>query len=335
MTRCPGSGALAGAVLGGDDEVTRHAASCEHCRAILGELGATRAALATLPAPALSSARRAALADAVSISAGQISLPIERTPRFGIVVGVAFAAACLAIVVLRGDRSAPAPASALVSAAPLPPNRSQVTVVPIVGEPLVQALDGATYEIERTGSRRTIRIRGGGGLVIESSMPVDVEHGSSKVALSPGRTELRTRSGAISSVHVFAGTAEISDGPRVTRVVAGETWALPVPAEPARPPRQDAARPVPDAPAITSGKEWFQIGWLALREGRHADALAAFDRADDPSIVEDAAFWAAFAAERGGDAGTALGRFEQFALRFPHSDRAAAAALHAARLRGR
>ena len=46
MTRCPGSGALAGAVLGGDDEVTRHAASCEHCRAILGELGATRAALA-------------------------------------------------------------------------------------------------------------------------------------------------------------------------------------------------------------------------------------------------------------------------------------------------
>lgn len=312
---------------------------CDHCRAIVDELRATGAALATLPAPALSSERRAALADAVTIAAQRIG-PSTRPRRLGVVVGVGVvvaAAACLAIVLARStpatDDSAPI--------AVTPAKRSQISIVPIAPKTSVQPLDGATYVIERVGDRETIRVHGGGGVAIESASAIDVEVGSSTIALAPGRFEIRARRDVIASVHVFAGSAQIQGDPRTTPILAGETWELsPTPRPTATPtPTPDRAvsdhepAPAGNPPLAVTGKEWFRIGWLAFRDHRDADAIAAFDRATDPSIAEDAAFWAAFAAERSGQAAAALARFEHFTTTYPHSDRARVAAEHAARLK--
>lgn len=69
----------------------------------------------------------------------------------------------------------------------------------------------------------------------------------------------------------------------------------------------------------------FRRGWEALRAQRYADAIAAFDKATDPVVAEDAAFWSAIAAQRGGDLDDARKRFDSFLSRFPASPRADAA----------
>ena len=66
----------------------------------------------------------------------------------------------------------------------------------------------------------------------------------------------------------------------------------------------------------------FRAGWEALREARYADAIAAFDRATDPAVAEDAAFWAAIAAQRAGQADDARKRLDLFLATFPDSPRA-------------
>src|SRR5688500_1057629 len=40
-----------------------------------------------------------------------------------------------------------------------------------------------------------------------------------------------------------------------------------------------------------SGVAAFRRGWEALRAQQYADAIGAFDRATDPAVAEDAAFW--------------------------------------------
>jgi len=74
---------------------------------------------------------------------------------------------------------------------------------------------------------------------------------------------------------------------------------------------------VEDAPLAA-----FRIGWEALRERRFTDAIAAFDRATDPAVAEDATFWAAIAAQRAGDIADARKRLDGFLTRFPDSPRA-------------
>lgn len=69
----------------------------------------------------------------------------------------------------------------------------------------------------------------------------------------------------------------------------------------------------------------FRAGWEALREARYADAIAAFDRATDPAVAEDAAFWAAIAAQRAGQADDARKRLDLFLATFPESPRAESA----------
>ena len=74
---------------------------------------------------------------------------------------------------------------------------------------------------------------------------------------------------------------------------AGTVWrrealADPRPATPAVPPRPEPVTPTGAAAA-------FRNGWEALRAERYRDAIAAFDRASDPVVAEDAAYWAAAA----------------------------------------
>lgn len=65
----------------------------------------------------------------------------------------------------------------------------------------------------------------------------------------------------------------------------------------------------------------FRTGWRALRDKRTADAIAAFDRATDPIVAEDAAYWAAIASERAGDLTDAERRYAEFLARFAMSPR--------------
>ncbi|HTR53756.1 MAG TPA: tetratricopeptide repeat protein, partial [Kofleriaceae bacterium] len=52
-----------------------------------------------------------------------------------------------------------------------------------------------------------------------------------------------------------------------------------------------------------------------------ADAVAAFDRATDPIVAEEAMFWAAVCAGRAGDDDDSARRLRAFLARFPHSPR--------------
>jgi TolA-binding protein len=102
------------------------------------------------------------------------------------------------------------------------------------------------------------------------------------------------------------------------------------PQPPQHPVHQRPPAPEPPQDARSVSLATFRTGWEALHEGRNTDAIAAFDRATDPVVAEDAAFWAAVATERAGDAEAAARRYRAFLDRFPQSPHAdtARSALH-------
>src|SRR5204863_1152257 len=96
------------------------------------------------------------------------------------------------------------------------------------------------------------------------------------------------------------------------------------PANPAKP-----AKPPAPAPDTVSA---FAAGWIALRAGDYLEARDDFDRATDPSVIEDATFWAAVAAARAHHTDEAAGRYRAFLERFPDSPHATAARSYITRL---
>jgi len=288
-----------------DDPIADHLAGCATCRMLVHAQRAARSALAVIPAPPpLAHHTRVELGDLLAAT----SRPRARGPRFVLAASVA-SVALVAVVALASyailrpspDTSiaVPAPARAPIIT-PLPPldTADQSPAERFVIEPFA----GASYELDHD----RVRVRGGGAR-IQSPTPIVVELGGAAVTVT-GHVELRAPRGVIASVHVFAGSAQVTNASRVTTIVAGETWLRP--GEPSVSPQ-----------AASADTSWFAIGWIAYREGRDADAIAAFDRVDDPAVVEDAAFWAARAAERSGDVAGARSRFERFLERFPSSDR--------------
>jgi hypothetical protein len=272
----------------------------------------------------MSTARRAALADVVQVAARSIGPDVAAShrPRIAIAIGFGAAvAAAIAIVMARGA-SESAPQQPVSSAPPVVRTITPLPVAPEPTKPTVIELEGARYTIEPSGA---IRLREG-GVLIEAATPTEVKLDATTIKLAAGRAEIHARRGVIASVHVFAGSAQIVRTGSSTTVIVGETWE-PQPTQPTQPPHAPPREPV------VSGAEWFRRGWLALREHREADAIAAFDRATEPSIAEDAAFWAAIAAERAGDSKAALARFERFLVEHPRSDRASAATEHLRDLR--
>jgi hypothetical protein len=118
--------------------------------------------------------------------------------------------------------------------------------------------------------------------------------------------------------------------PTVQRAIAHLPPAEPavIVPEDARAQRNVARVAVPEEDAADLRAESaraFQDGWAALHAGRDTDAIAAFDRATDPSVAEDATYWAAVAAERAGDVTNATRRMRDFLARFPGSPRVGAA----------
>jgi len=65
----------------------------------------------------------------------------------------------------------------------------------------------------------------------------------------------------------------------------------------------------------------FERGWTALRDGRYTDAIAEFDQVTDPTVGEDAAYWAAIASARAGNKADAIRRLTAFVADYPTSQR--------------
>jgi hypothetical protein len=131
------------------------------------------------------------------------------------------------------------------------------------------------------------------------------------VSITSGRAEVLAHDGVIVETHVLAGSAVVTDSGHRVVVNAGHVWKR----ETARPPE-----PPPPEPATSLAA--FREGWAARDAGRDADAVAAFDRATDPVVAEEAKFWAAICAGRAGHREDSARRLRAFLEEYPSSTRA-------------
>jgi len=315
-----------------------------------------------LPAPAvrlpvLTRERREAMAAELMAQSDRIPATISIAAQLGarrrtaalVVAGLAAAATVVIVVALRGGTASGTNEVGVVA----PRGSSSITAEPIAIQPsppasvapaaaasdarapdpaapaargtiprgadvraiakLAGSGDYARDAREATTTRDVVRLRGG-ELTVDStgSRPVEIVSGDTAIAVHKARVKVIARHGVVASVAVFAGSAEVTvDGHRVS-VEAGTVW------------ERDVARD--DALAA------FRTGWTALRAGDHSAAIAAFDRATDPTVAEDATYWAAIASERAGDAEGALRRYRDLLARFPNTTRATEARAALARL---
>jgi hypothetical protein len=347
---------------GGHDEV--HLAGCLTCRAAVADQRAIRALIRATPAPPLPRDRREAIAAEVAATVGQLppprdagaatepadvpalaELPVvppvrarHRSHRIWRGVAAAALAGAAAIAIARGPRARsadPAVAPAVAPAiAPADAPRFDLAAVPASPEAVAPAVRGVAHEpapappppaIARAhgaadftrgevADRDVLALRGGSvTLDARDAREIAVTARGTTVRVDDAKVRVVAHRGAIASVTVFAGSAEVTTGGVRTVIEAGMVW-------------------VPEAVGPEAALDEFRAGWTALRAGEHGPAIAAFDRATDPVVAEDAAYWAAVASERAGDRGAAARRFAAFAARFPDSPHAEAAHRALARL---
>lgn len=328
----------------GDDGAMAHVGGCLSCRTLLAEQHAQHRQLAALAVPALGPARREAIA--AEVMARMDHLDVEhaaamhagsrtRVVAFG--VGLA-AAAAAAILVITGsgsdaDRPVARPAAREADVAPnrsvgaLDPVPPPGDLAPLPSEPAVKpgevavavgtqsareepkALRAAhvagegTYVVKARGDRDVLTLRAGAVTVDGvAARPMRVVVGDAAIAVRDAKLEVVSRRGAIAQISVFAGSVQlVARGQRVV-IEAGQTWQPP--------------------PPLTTGAAAFREAWAALRQERYDDAIAAFDRADDPVVAEDALYWSAIACERAGKRAEAVTRFRQLVAQYPDSPRA-------------
>jgi hypothetical protein len=295
-----------------DGPIPEHVSTCERCAALLEEQRSIRALAQALPPVRLSSDRRAALAAEVMAQA-DVEVP-RRSWRVAIAAVSAIAVTAMIVVATR-DRSSDAVPNVPVA------DRHEIRVssrsASVEGVPPAEAIatlraTGADLSRDTTAERDVITLRAGNVAVDASATrPVQIVSGATRVAVIRSRASVTARAGVIDHVAVFAGSVEVIDGGKRHVIVAGETWdRLPEPPAVVQPAASLAA---------------FREGWTQLRGGNLAVAIAAFDRATDPVVAEDAAYWAAVAAERLGHADEARRRFGELIAKFPSSLRLDAA----------
>ncbi len=311
---CPAIDRLAAAASGEDAAATEHALVCVQCRDLIVEQQAMILAVRQSPGFVLDPARRRAIAAELATRSDE---PMTaRSPRFAIAVSVACAAALGLVIAASTTRRA--------------------------AEPPARAREVATIQ---------------SGESSDSSAPSTPPGAASPRAPAPAAdAPIDPR-----AVLVIALAQHVAEAPalvtRATRIDVFDLARAFAPSKPAAahaavesedlyvapPPDQDAVSIVddPDPPApIDAGTSSsssaslaaFRTGWEALRADRYADAIAAFDTATDPVVAEDAAFWAAIAAERAHDDAAAARRLRGFLARFPNSPRADAARAALARI---
>ncbi|MBK7195880.1 MAG: hypothetical protein IPH80_25650 [Myxococcales bacterium] len=314
---CPSEARLAAAVAGEDLTAAAHADGCARCAAIVADGRAIRAALASLPAP--SPRRRAEV---------------------------------LAEVLAEAERDTAASRRAS------PRGRWRVAAAAIVVAAMVTgAAAGVGAVRQRVTARRS--------MAVEVLRPATTARPAPRVGVAPRATAIAAAPPPVIAPPAME-AAPIAPPPSVAPPpVAPPSVAPPSVAPPSVAPRGGApsggaaidgrrrsasstARPPRETPApraVEAGGEpvappapppigvaAFRAGWEALRAGQPLVARAHFDRAGDPAVAEDAAYWAAVASERAGDRLEAARRHRRFAQAFPASPRAADARAAAARL---
>jgi TolA-binding protein len=368
MTSCPSVEQLAAAAAGEQVRAAEHAVTCVECASLLTQQRELRLLARQLEAPRLSPLRRAKLALAydpvveIRALAQQLASPrldsdrrarlaaetlalADATPArpwLGIGLGVAAAAAVAMIAwsTLRAGSERVAmhwPDHAwtvahtplvhdAVAVAPMPPvDPVAVPAVVPAAVPVVALArvvshaaasisgdDDADFTRDDANERDTVQLHDGTiSIDARDRAPVAVAIGDTTIQVKNARVEIRAAHGLIVSAHSFAGSVERTSPESTAVITAGEVWTPP-PAE--------------------ASLAAFRVGWQALHDNHNADALLAFERASDPVISEESAFWAAIAAQRTGDKEGASQRFKAFLDAYPQSPRADAARAALAKL---
>jgi TolA-binding protein len=309
---CPSEARLAAAASGEDPQVIEHSRECLRCRAAVMEQRQLLSSVRQLAKPALRPERRAALAAEV-MAASDFATPRWRGERvMGIAATVVAMAAVTTLVVASRPPAGEVPHRPEVASHDEPATKSaQRTRLDPVAAPQRAAIigKGAVYARQQRGDDDVITLRDGEVSVdATDAEPVVVVAGDTRVMIAASRAKVVARRGVIVTTHVFAGTANVTTNGRSQVIDAGDVWM--------RPPEP---KPIPES---TDSLAAFRRGWEALRAQQHDEAIAAFDRATDPVVAEDAAFWAAIATERAGDKAGAATRLRDFLERFPQSPRA-------------
>ena len=289
-----------------------HLDQCLTCRRLVDDQRALRHLAQRLAAPTLTREHRQRIAAEVLAAADQLPAPRRRFPIAGVSVAFAAAAAAVVVWIRTGTPSSeavtPPEPSANVHHDPRHAEGRAVAMLEMPA-PLAPARieDVQTHVIHEVRGGRDVLALADGAITIDSrdARDVDVRVADTIVHVNTARVRVHARAGAILSVQVIAGSAEIETPSRHVRVEPETTWF----SEPTR--EQLSVRA-------------FRDGWVALREGRNAEAIGLFDRATDPAVAEDAAYWAAVAAVRAGDP-SAAHRLAEFVRRFPSSPRASQA----------
>jgi hypothetical protein len=288
---CPAIARIASAASGEDEAAALHAETCARCSLLLDEQREVAALLHAMPGRRLSSLRRDEIAAEVMARADDLSPPSHRR-HLAIAAGVLAAAAVLVLVMWsRRGRDADAPGAPALAASETGEVSTRATTHEESVAPASEHPDSVVHV-------------GDGTLHVEPTAQGAIVGDGAQIALHAARADITAKAGVIVAARVFAGSVEITTGDRRIVISAGEEWT---------------ADPKTEALAA------FRDGWQALRDGRNADAIAAFDRATDPVVAEDAAYWAAIAAERAGQTDEAHRRFAAFVAAFPQSPRVAAA----------
>ena len=350
---CPSEEQLAAAAAGEHARAAVHAESCTECAALLAQQVELRSLARRLEPPCLSPLRRAKLAldhdpaDEIRVLALRLpppvlaparraelaaetlaradALPARRMPWR--TIGTVLAAAAIVTVVIwpRSPRLvavhwpvlapvAHAPAIAVVRA-PVVPTVAPTTVAPptVRARPPAPApklaraatISGDGADFTTSDRSDAVQLRDGTiSIDARDRTPVSVAIGDTTIQVRNAHVEIRAAHGVIVSAHAFAGSVERTSPESKAIISAGEVWT-----------------PAPPEAALAA----FRVGWTALHDARNADALAAFERASDPVIAEEASFWAAIAAQRMGDRDSAAQRFRAFLDAYPMSTRADAA----------
>jgi len=346
---CPSVEALAAAAAGEHARAAAHAEDCVECASLLAQQRELRTLARTLEPPRLSPLRRAKLAlahdpaDEIRVLAHRLPVPElapERRARLAadtlaaadalprrrvpwLPLGVVAMAAAIALVLVASRRdelvavrwpvlsvSAPAAPAIAKVVPPAAPSLAPVvqTHAPVRVAVAPVAKGAATISGDGVFTRDagdTIQLHDGTiSIDARDRAPVAVAIGDTTIHVANAHVEIRAAHGAIVSAHTFAGSVERVSPESKAVISAGEVWT-----------------PPPPAASLAA----FRAGWSALHEGRNADALAAFERASDPVIAEEAAFWAAVAAQRANDREGAAQRFRAFLVAYPQSSRADAA----------
>jgi len=316
---CPPPQRLAAAVSGEDQAVIEHARECLTCRATLTEQRELIAMARMMRVPPMRAEHRAALA--AEVMAQTDYEDTQRPWRGERVMAIAasiVAAAAVITIVLASPGAKPsipgAPAIALNDDEPTVDTVARVHLEPVAAPRRAAVIAvGADYARMQHGGRDVVTLRDGAVSIDTTDRePITVIAGDTQVTVTGARAKVVARRGVIVTTHVFAGTAHVTAAGRSEVIDAGDVWM--------RPPEETT-----EANRAAVSLSAFRVGWEALRAHRNTQAIAAFDRATDPVVAEDAAFWAGIASERAGDLEGAAQRLRDFLERFPGSPRADAA----------